>query len=156
MASTTRVRWRPPVLVFSILAAWPLVGIIVSKGGTNDAALRTSASEPRASVDSAPLEAARRDPATRVRLGAEFERLKQQSRKDLAQQLARPHLPETQRPLWIAAWNRMRECAMKHGFQGVSGVQPTYGDGKTPTPIVDLDYPNAQTALRACPLDGAH
>jgi hypothetical protein len=155
MTSTTSVRWRPPVLVFSILAAWPVVGILVSEDRTDDAALRTSASEPRSSVDSASLEAARRDPARRARLGAEFARLKQQSRKDLAQQLARPHLPEKQRPLWIAAWNRMRECAMKHRFQGVSSVQPTYGDGKTPTPIVDLDYPNAQTALRACPLDGA-
>ena len=44
----------------------------------------------------------------------------------------------------------MRACAAGHGFEGVSTVEPTYGDGKTPMPNIDMDGPNAVVAVKAC------
>jgi hypothetical protein len=47
----------------------------------------------------------------------------------------------------------MRACAAAHGFDGVSAVEATYGDGKTPMPNVDMDGPNAVAAVKACPFE---
>jgi hypothetical protein len=60
-------------------------------------------------------------------------------------------LPEDQRRLWIAAWNDMRACAQRHGFDGVAPVASTFGDGRTPAPAVHVAGPNASAALSACP-----
>jgi hypothetical protein len=62
-------------------------------------------------------------------------------------------LPEHQRAGLIEAWNRMRECARAHGFDGLTPVASTYGDGHTPAPIVFGAGPVADAALEACPFD---
>jgi hypothetical protein len=62
-------------------------------------------------------------------------------------------LPEAQRAGWIAAWNKMRDCARAHGFDGITPVQPSYGDGRTPSPVISGSGPHVDAALRACPLD---
>jgi hypothetical protein len=95
------------------------------------------------------------DPATRARLKARFKELSARTRGDVNAQLPRPHLPAEQRPLWIAAWNRMRSCTRARGFDGLSPVAATYGDGKTAMPSIDLDRPNAEAALKACPFDAS-
>lgn len=94
-----------------------------------------------------------RDPALRARLRADFDRDKQRAHAELRARLPKPHLSEAERPLWIAAWNRMRACAAALGFHGVSAVERSYGDGKTPMPNVDMDGPNAVVALKACPFE---
>lgn len=62
-------------------------------------------------------------------------------------------LPEDQRPGWIAAWNRMRDCAQTRGFDGVTPVAATYGDGRTPAPVVHGSAPEVEAILKACPMD---
>ncbi|HMJ11179.1 MAG TPA: hypothetical protein VK524_07210 [Polyangiaceae bacterium] len=94
-----------------------------------------------------------RDPQIRARLRAKFARHKQRAHQELRARLPKPHLPEAERSAWIARWNRMRACAAAHGFEGVSVVEPTYGNGKTPMPNVDMDRPNAAAALAACPFE---
>jgi hypothetical protein len=61
-------------------------------------------------------------------------------------------LPEDQRSPWIRAWNRMRDCAERHGFEGVGPVEPTFGDGKTPTPVIRMAKPGSDP-MRDCPFD---
>jgi hypothetical protein len=48
----------------------------------------------------------------------------------------RPFVPPDQRGPWIEAWNRLRDCALRHGYDGVSPVAPTFGDGNTSAPVV--------------------
>ena len=59
-------------------------------------------------------------------------------------------LPESAGP-WIDAWNRIRDCARTHGYNGVPPVAPTFGDGRTPAPVVDVSSRGAQQAMTACP-----
>src|SRR5262245_25717529 len=62
-------------------------------------------------------------------------------------------LPEDQRAGWLAAWNRMRDCAQTRGFDGVTPVAETYGDGRTPAPVVHGSAPEVEAILKACPMD---
>jgi len=62
-------------------------------------------------------------------------------------------LPEDQRAGWIAAWNKLRDCARAQGFDGVSPVGDSYGDGRTPAPVIVGSDEVADQALRACPFD---
>jgi hypothetical protein len=62
-------------------------------------------------------------------------------------------LPEDQRQKYIAAWNRMRDCARNRGFDGVMPLGPTFGDGQTPVAAIDMGRPRAGEVLNACPLD---
>ena len=68
---------------------------------------------------------------------------------------ARPklRLPEDQRAGWISAWNRMRDCAMARGFNGVTAVAPSFGDGETPAPAIAQNSLDDDAVLRACPFD---
>jgi hypothetical protein len=100
-----------------------------------------------------PQREALRDPVTRAQLRAQFERDKPRAHAALRARLPKPHLPAAERAPWIAAWNRMRACAARHGFDGVSAVESTYGDGKTPMPNVDMDGPKAAVAVKACPFE---
>jgi hypothetical protein len=146
-----------------VIVATVLIGCVLAGAAANKAlADRARAQQAVASHSavkhaqtraSAALAAAMRNPAARANLQARLARAKQQARSELRASMPRPHLSRAQRPLWIAAWNQMRACALEHGFEGVSEVEPSYGDGKTPMPNVDMDRPNAQVALAACPFD---
>ena len=62
-------------------------------------------------------------------------------------------LPEDQRAGWITAWNRMRDCAVARGFDGVPPVAPTFGDGNTPAPIIRHTDPEDEAGLQGCRFD---
>lgn len=65
-------------------------------------------------------------------------------------------LPEEQWAPWIAAWNQMKECAQRHGFDGVDPVSPSFGDGKTVGPGMHPTGPGDEAALAACTFDTSH
>lgn len=137
------------------LSACALGAVALDKAIARGADTAKSAFEvpPAHAMHSSALAEMRRDPAARAKMGAQFARLKQKAQRELSERMPKPYLADAQRQLWIAAWQRMRACAERHGFNGVSEVEPTYGDGKTAMPNVDLDQPNAQAALKACPFD---
>jgi hypothetical protein len=91
-----------------------------------------------------------RDEATRNRMRAELERISAQRAAEGGPTL---FLPEDQRAGWIAAWNKLRECTLGRGFEGVTPVMPTFGDGQTRAPIIFGAGPIADAALAACPFD---
>ena len=91
-----------------------------------------------------------RDPATRSALRQQLE---QSLSRRSAEGGPKLRLPEDQRAGWIAAWNRMRDCARVHGFDGVTPVAPTFGDGETPAPVLFGSQPAMAAALESCPMD---
>jgi hypothetical protein len=125
-------RRRPVVLLAIALAAVALV-----------VALRLANHGPE-QVDGIPT-----DPSVQADLKEQMQRL-----SDSAPEGPKVLLPEDQRAPWIASWNRMRDCALRHGFDGVSPVAPTFGDGRTPSPEI-RHRPGSESVITACPFDGA-
>jgi hypothetical protein len=82
----------------------------------------------------------------------ELRQFQEESARTADQRAPRPVLPEDQRAGWIAAWNKMRDCAVGHGYEFVPAVAPSYGDGATPAPMLRVG-PQTEAMLQACPFD---
>ena len=131
--STTRSRSVPTALVVAALVAGMLLwwGAGAGTGG--------------AAEGSAPGQA---------ELQRQFEELVASQREATQAAGVTPYLEDVaQRRLWIASYERMTVCFAEHGFAGASDVPETFGDGKTPVPMIDASQPNAERALASCPLD---
>jgi hypothetical protein len=92
------------------------------------------------------------DPAALANLRAQAEALHDQFVEEARLNGPTPELPEHVRQPWIEAWNEMRSCALSHGYDGVPAVQPTFGDGKTPLPVISIGE-NNEDLPAVCPLD---
>ncbi|MHB1776058.1 MAG: hypothetical protein ACYCU7_08735 [Acidimicrobiales bacterium] len=76
-------------------------------------------------------------------------------------QLPEPLLPADQKVAWITAWNTMASCMHSHGEPGFPVAPSTFGDGRTPPPLVsgspgssaDPASATFQAAQAACPFD---
>lgn len=69
-------------------------------------------------------------------------------------------LPATQRTAWITAWDQMATCMHNHGVATFPEAPATYGNGKTPAPIVGgpaallgVSESTFQAAQAACPFN---
>jgi hypothetical protein len=90
-----------------------------------------------------------RDPSAREELKRQFD---QQSAQQAANGGPKLSLTGDQLAGWTTAWNRMRDCAQRHGFDGVQPVPPTFGDGKTPAPAIQMT-PAGASAMSECRFD---
>jgi hypothetical protein len=75
--------------------------------------------------------------------------------------LPRPVLPADQREAWVSMWQTVADCMHQHGVASFPDAPATFGDGKTPPPVIryrsgtDLDpeSPSAQKATAECQFD---
>jgi hypothetical protein len=78
---------------------------------------------------------------------------------DVEAHLPRPLLTPTQRANWIASYRAMAACMRAHGIVDFPDPPPSFGDGKTPPPLIggvgnsDLNTTSAQfqKASADCP-----
>jgi hypothetical protein len=85
----------------------------------------------------------------------------QQAESSLAASSPALSLPPSQAAAWIADWNASASCMVAHGISDYPNAPATFGDGKTPIPLVwgptgsDLNPSSSafQVAHAACPFD---
>lgn len=129
-------------LKVAALLAGALCGGAIALGHTS---ILTAKREVASSVSSPATLAERAD------LQRQFHALLERNKQAFLAGRQKPLLPVAQRRPWIEAWNAMRECTRRRGFDGVSEVSATYGDGQTDMPNIETSRPHAAEAIRACP-----
>lgn len=76
-----------------------------------------------------------------------------------ARQMPRPTLPRNKRAIWVASFTSLARCMRQHGVGGFPNPPTTFGDGRTPAPLIgassgNLDVTSAAyiRAFTRCPL----
>jgi hypothetical protein len=131
--------------------ALPLGALLALAVTLGAATLRHEATgQPAAGPPVDPLTDLPTDEASRAQMDEQFDRITAERAAEGGPALL---LPEDQRAGWITAWNRMRDCMQAHGYHGATPVAPTFGDGRTPGPVITGRSPEGDAAQDACPFD---